>query len=391
MMSEFPKVLIVGGPDVDARLDLMHTLKDDFEIRAIGTEKSLRQKFNDEGFGYDDYTMGRGVNPVKDLMAFRQLTIIFRKLKPMIVHTFDTKPGVWARMAARLAGVPVVVGTLPGLGSLYAADNVVRKILRSIYQGLQSLASKCSDLTIFQNHDDARQFIETGVVDEQKTKVILGSGVNTKVYSQTQISDESRAKLKNEFGIQDSEIVVTMISRIIRSKGVIEYVEAALNVSNQIPSVRFLLIGAEDVGSIDRLATEELAKLNKAVIWPGARQDIPAILAISDVFVLPSAYREGIPRVLLEAASMGLPIITTDSPGCNEVVENEANGLLIPPRDAEALSQAVNCLVEDQKLRQRFGEKSRQRVEEVFDISVIARQIRSVYYDLLASRSVYEA
>ena len=205
------------------------------------------------------------------------------------------------------------------------------------------------------------------------------------MYSQIQISDENRAELKKEFGIQDSEIVVTMISRIIRSKGVIEYAEAALNVRNQMPHVRFLLIGAEDDGSIDQLATEELAKLKRSVIWPGARQDVPAILAISDVFVLPSAYREGIPRVLLEAASMGLPIITTDSPGCNEVVENQANGLLIPPRDSGALTQAVICLVEDQKMRQRYGEISRQQAEQVFNISVIARQIRSVYYDLLAS------
>lgn len=387
-MSELPKVAIVGGPDVDARIELMQHLKSNFETVAVGTNKALSEKFKSEGFEYQVYNLGRGVNPIQDLIAFGQLIYIFRKIKPLIVHTFDTKPGVWARLAARLAGVPVVIGTLPGLGSLYGADSLFRRIIRSIYQLLQFLASKYSDLTIFQNEDDVRQFIEAGIVDENKTKVVLGSGISTKIFDKTRFSDRKNNDLKIEFGIKKSEIVVTMVSRIIRSKGVFEFVEAAKMVRSQNQNVRFLLIGSEDLDSLDQLNSQELVMLKESVIWPGSRQDIPSILAASDIFILPTALREGIPRVLLEAAAVGLPIITTDTPGCKEVVENGVNGFLVSLRDPAAFSQAVIRLVEDQKLRISFGKKSRQRAVEKFDISVISNETQLVYQHLLAAHDV---
>jgi N,N'-diacetylbacillosaminyl-diphospho-undecaprenol alpha-1,3-N-acetylgalactosaminyltransferase len=150
--------------------------------------------------------------------------------------------------------------------------------------------------------------------------------------------------------------------------------------------VRFLLIGPNDDSSLDRLSRAELAQLKQVVSWSGPRRDIPVVLASSDIFVLPSAYREGIPRVLLEAASMGLPIVTTDSAGCNEVVEDSVNGLLVPVHDATALGKALLRLVADSELRARFGEASRRRALEHFDLSIVVEQTRSVYRRLLADR-----
>ena len=197
--------------------------------------------------------------------------------------------------------------------------------------------------------------------------------------------------LRSELRIQPDEIVVTMISRLIRSKGVLEFMDAARAVHLNYPHVRFLLIGPEDKESIDRLDAVELTELKQTVIWPGVRRDIPAVLAISDIFAFPTAHGEGIPRVLMEAASMRLPIVTTDAPGCNEVVDNGINGFLIPVHDANALSQAILRLIKQPELRERFGDASRRRMVERFDLSVIATQTRLVYRQLLARKGLLNA
>lgn len=383
-MSLLPRVLLAGGPDIDARLDLMHRLNGDFNISAIGSSPSLHERFLAEGFDYTAYRLSRRVNPLWDLLTVGEVVILLRKLEPQIVHTFDSKPGVWVRLAARLAGVPIIIGTLPGLGSLYTRNSLITSLLRYVYEKLQMLACRVSDVTVFQNHDDAHQFVAAGVVSEEKTAVILGSGVATDVYAPAVVSETKLDQLRRELAVQPDAIVVSMVGRIIRSKGVLEYMAAAQEVRARYPRVHFLLVGADDHESLDRLSSEELAQLRKAVTWPGPRQDISAILALSDIFVFPSAYREGVPRVLLEAASMGLPIVTTDSPGCKEVVKDGVNGYLVPVRDPGALSRAIFRLVEQPELCRRFGRLSRQRAVDRFDISVVAEQTRSLYRQLLA-------
>jgi len=386
-MNSLPKVLLAGGPDIDARLDLMHRLHGDFNMSAVGSSESLHDRFLGEGFDYSSYHLSRKANPFLDLLTVGQMVIMLRKLEPQIVHTFDSKPGVWVRLAARLAGVPIIIGTLPGLGSLYARDNLTTRLVRFVYERLQKLACSISDLTVFQNYVDARQFVTAGVVSQEKTAVILGSGVATNLYAPARVSGTERDRLRRELGVQLDAIVVSMVARVIRSKGVLEYMAAAQEVRARYPKVHFLLIGADDHESLDRLGPEELTQLRKSLTWLGPRRDIPAILALSNIFVFPSAYREGIPRVLLEAASMGLPIVTTDSPGCNEVVKHGLNGYLVPERDPVALSRAILRLVEQPELCRRFGYFSRHRAVERFDISVVAEQTRSMYRQLLARKA----
>lgn len=382
-----PAVLLVGGPDVDARIPLMRFLRNDFEIAAVGSNPALADHFSAAGFTYYTYGLGRSTNPLRDALAIWQLTGIFRRLKPRIVHAFDTKPGVYACIAARLAGVPVVVGTVTGLGSLYVTDSWSVRMLRRVYEQLQKLASAFSDLTIFQNRDDASQFVDGGVVPAGKALLIPGSGVMTDVYSQSAITKEDRLRLRAQLGLPPDEPVVTMISRVIRSKGVLDFVAAARDASERGLRARFVLVGADDPESVDRLTNAERDLLRKTVIWTGPRRDIAAILGISSAFVLPTAYREGIPRVLLEAASMGLPIVTTDSPGCNDVVEDGVNGFLIRAGDPAALGKAILQLLEQPELREHFGQISRRRAVEQFDLSVIASQTRLAYARLLAGRA----
>jgi glycosyltransferase involved in cell wall biosynthesis len=386
-MVGMPKVVLVGGIDVDARIELMRCLSNDFELSALGSLEALYESFSKEGFKYSTYNLGRGANPLQDIITIIQLFFIFRKQKPQLVHTFDTKPCVWARIAARLAGVPVVMGTLPGLGSLYGNDSLFNSLVRAVYEKLQQYACHISDLTMFQNSDDAHQFIDAGVVPAKKVIIVPGSGVATERFSPEQVPEAKRKTLRAELGLRSDEIVVTMVSRLIRSKGVLEFATAARNIRCQYPDVRFLLVGPVDNDSMDRLNPAEIEQVKQSVTWTGPRRDIPEILAMSNIFVLPSTYREGIPRVLLEAASMGLPIVTTNSPGCNEVVENGFNGYLVPAHDPNALSQAIERLVKQPELRTIFGHFSRQLALERFDLTVIAEQIREAYQQKLASQS----
>jgi len=376
-------VLYIGGPDVNTRIPLMQCLNN-FKIIAVGSSRNLKNEFSKAGFKFYLYTLHRGTNVFVDIYTILYLMRLFCLLKPDIVHTFDTKPGVLGRIAAKLVGVPVVIGTLPGLGGLYTNNSLSSRVKRKIYQPMQTLACRISDLTIFQNRDDLRQFVLAKIVQRKKSQIIYGSGVNTTFFDPDTITRQQHQSIRDEFGVPSDGLLITMITRLIRSKGVKEFSIAAGLVKNRYPNVIFLLVGPRDRDSGDSLADNELAYVKNHIYWAGARSDIVTILAASDFLVLPSFYREGIPRVLLEAASMRLPIITTNSPGCREVVEDGENGFLIPARNVEALADAIEALVKDKNLRHKYGLVSRKRVIQRFDLSVIANQTGNTYLDLLA-------
>ena len=180
--------------------------------------------------------------------------------------------------------------------------------------------------------------------------------------------------------------MVTMISRVIRSKGVLEFAEVAGQIRAVRPHVRCILAGPADGDARDRLGKPELTALRGSGIWIGPRSDVPALLSVSDIFVLPSAYPEGIPRVLLEAASMGLAIVTADAPGCREVVEHNVTGLLVPAGDGAGLREAIRRLLDAPALRARFGRAARRLAVERFDLSVVAAETDAVYRQLLTRK-----
>jgi glycosyltransferase involved in cell wall biosynthesis len=363
----------------------MKRLSGSFDVCAVGTEPTLASSFARKGFRYRSYRMSRNVDPIMDVYAVWQLVRIFREERPSVVHTFDTKPAVWGRLAAKVAGVPVVIGTLPGLGSLYVTPNWRGRLARLVYQPLQTAACRWADLTVFQNDDDAREFERRRVVPRARATVISGSGVPTDVYAPSDAGAASR--LRAELGFEAS-VVVVMLSRVLRSKGVLDFAAASRAVRLADPSVRFVLVGEEDADSLDQASAAELDDVRDSVLWLGRRKDVKDILGLADVFVFPSYYREGVPRVLLEAASMGLPLVAADVPGSREVVVDGVNGFLVAPRDPDAIADAVLRLALAPELRRHFGNRSRQLAVSRFDLAVVAERIESLYHDLLASKRV---
>jgi glycosyltransferase involved in cell wall biosynthesis len=384
-----PRVMIVGGADVAARLPLMERLRDEFELVAVGCGSEPAAAFAERGFAYRAYApLHARVSPLDDARGFVELARIFRAARPQIVHAFDTKAGVWGCLAARTVGVPVSLGTVNGLGFLFRDDTWKRRLLARSYRLLQRLACRASNVTVFQNPDDARVFVDRRLVRPERVVLVPGSGVRTDQLDPKRFDPAQRARLRAELGLGADDVVIIMVTRVIRSKGVLDLLAVARALRATHPRARFLLVGAHEPESMDRLDDAELRALESELVWVGQRSDVPALLAASDAMAFPSGYGEGIPRVLLEAASMALPIVTTDAPGCREAVEPGRNGFLVPIGDVAALTRSVAQLVADAELRHRLGAAGRERAVARFDLAVVAERTRGLYRELLAHGAV---
>lgn len=384
-MTTKTRLLLVGGPDVDARLPFIATLKG-YEVAAAGSDMSLNATFEAVGVDYFYYPLDRRTNPLADLRTFVALFRIFRRWRPTIVHTFDTKPGVWGRLAAKAARVPIVIGTLPGLGHLYVADSLKNRLFRSVYEPLQRLASRKSDLTIFQNSDDLQQFTQQGIVHQNNSVVIAGSGIDTDEFSKSAQELKKLVAKRAALKLDDDQIIFTLIARLLRTKGIDEFANAARALIMEGASARFIVIGYHEPQAADSMSEAEIAALAGPVEFLGKRDDVAELLALSHVFVLPTYYREGVPRVLLEAAAMELPLIATDMPGCREVVVDGENGFLVRPKNVEALANAMRRLYHDPKMRAKFGQASRALVETHFDLKVVSSDTNDRYQRLIKEK-----
>ncbi|MDH3224839.1 MAG: glycosyltransferase, partial [Gemmatimonadota bacterium] len=244
------RVLIVGGDDVHKRIDLMSALAGRFRFAGAGSDLRRAEDFVAAGFPFIYYPMDRGTNPLSDARSYWFLRRVIRRLQPDLVHAFATKPAVWGRLAARGANVPVVIGTLPGLGSLYSRHDLRTRFVRTIYEPLQKRACHGSDLTVFQNEGDLRQFVDAGLAPPDRTAIISGSGVRTDLLDPAKLNPGAARAVRREVGAKEGDVVVTMISRIIRSKGVLEFARAAQLLQETHPAAKFVLVGPDDQSSL---------------------------------------------------------------------------------------------------------------------------------------------
>lgn len=387
-MNLQPRILIIGGPDVHLRIELIRLLRAQYHIQIAGSSPDITALFEREGLKYHYYPMGQTVNPFSYFASLSAIFSIIRSERPHIVHTFDTKPSILGRLAAVLNRVPVVVATITGLGSLYIIQKAwYPRLIRPVYEFLQRILGGISDLTFFYTQDDASFFVSRGLVNRKKAFVIPGSGVLLDRFSRQRFSNAESNETRSEIGLPNESAVVTMIARLVRSKGVLLFAEIARRVKVRVPQAHFLLIGPQDQDSLDSLSAEELSEVCEAVQWIGPRQKIENYLAISDIFVLPSE-REGIPRVLVEAASMGLPLVASDLPGCRDVIVHGENGFLIFPRDLDRFEQAIVDLLTHPGTRHQFGAASRELVMQKFDLKKIADTLANTYAELLERKGL---
>jgi len=328
----------------------------------------------------------KGVNPIEDLKTLLQLYRIFKREKFDVVHNFTIKPNIYGNIAAKLAKIPIIINSVTGLGYVFTEKGIKNNVLKWIVVNLYKIAFKFSNKVIFLNQDDLELFKRYKIIDRHKVLVIKGEGVNTEKFSLQNVDKAGIEKLYNELGISQHcpSAIVTLIARLIWHKGIREFVEAAKILKKKYPDVLFLLVGPIDTGNPAAVSKDyiEEAEEGGAVKYIGKRDDIREILYISDVVTLPS-YREGIPRVLLEAMSMEKPIVTTNTIGCREVVEEGKNGFLVPVKNPVALADAIERLINNKELRVRFGKCGRGKVLKEFDERIVVKKTMQVYEEIL--------
>ena len=372
-----PTVWHIGGEDVRLRIPLLLELrKRNFTVGAVGSEDG--KAFAEHNISYFRYDLARGINPIADRQTRSQLLQLFRQHRPDVMHGFDTKPAMIAPIVAKKAGIVGRVRTITGMGYVFSSSDPLALTLRPIYRHLQKQASAATKITIFQNSDDREYFRKYEMVQSDRDALVLGSGIDVEGILQKIPIPELLAATRKELEL-DGKLVVTMIARLVATKGVREYLEAAKLVCQELKNVVFLLVGPSATEGKQAVPVKEIEQYAEFVRYLGSRNDIPTLLSLTDLFVLPSYYREGVPRVLLEAAAMQLPLISTDMPGCKEVVRDQWNGLLVPPRDAKTLAAKILLLLESEDQRKLMGIRSKSHVSENFSLDQVAESYAEIY------------
>jgi glycosyltransferase involved in cell wall biosynthesis len=310
----------------------------------------------------------KAMNPPADARLFCTLYRWYRRERPDVVHHFTIKPVIYGSLAARLAGVPRVVNTVTGLGFVFTEERLA--LLRRLVEWQYRLALAGAHFTFFLNRDDLKLFRARRLITSEKAGLLPGEGVDCQFFAPAVITESSPAQ----------PLTFLMVARMLREKGVEEFVEAARRVKRDFPETCFQLLGGRDERNPTVVPQIDLDRWQAegVVTWLGEVPDVRAIVGQADVVVLPS-YREGIPRALLEAAAMGKALITTDTVGCREVVDDGVNGLLVPVKDAEALARAMVCLIEHPEMRKCMGKAGREKMEREFDERIVVEKTLQVY------------
>jgi len=372
--SRMPKLLLFANTDwylYNFRLALAK------ELRAQGNEVILlsppgdfKDRLRQHGFQWLPFPLARqGVNPFNELQTLWRLVRIYRQVKPDVVHHFTIKPVIYGSLAAHLLGIPDIINSITGLGHLFIDPGLGTSLLRQIAKWLYRFSLRRTQV-IFENPEDRNIFIQNKFIQPEQSHLIPGTGVDVEKFKPV--------PKKNDLPL------VLFSSRLLVTKGLLEFVDAARLLRQKGIKARFAIAGTPDPGnpaSIPGGQIEAWKESGMVEIW-GWQDDMPSVLARTDIFCLPS-YREGVPNALLEACACGIPIVATDVPGCRDVVTHDRNGLLVPPRDSQSLADALEKLLADPKLRDAMGRAGRQVAVEKFSLRHNIEQNLHIYHGFL--------
>lgn len=334
------------------------------------------QRLVAEGLCWQPVPMDRrSLNPLRELIFFWQFVRLLRREKPDLIHSFTIKCAIYGSLAARLAGVPARVNAVAGMGYVFISDSPKASLLRPLVRMLLKLALGGRNARlILQNPDDVVLFRQARLVDPDHVRLIPGSGVDCERFSPAPEP------------VTDGRSRVVLPARLLWDKGLAEYVEAARLLRARGVPVDLLLAGDPDPGN-PAAVPESVVRgwVSEGLLqWLGHVDDMPALFRSVHIVALPS-YREGLPKGLIEAGASGCALVTTDVPGCREVVTHEVDGLLVPVKDGVALADAIERLVRDPVLRNTLGAAARKKAIAEFDERIVVARTLDVYAELLGS------
>lgn len=342
------------------RIDMMHCfIEQGHEVYALGNENEAdwKDEFAKKGILYRQIDVQRnGTNPIKDLKSIKSIKSVLAEIMPDKIFTYQAKTVIYGTIAANKLGITEVYPLIAGLGSLYLKDDIKTKIIRKIQMSEYKYSMRKCPAVFFQNSDDVNIFRQAKSITRQDIVLLRGSGVNLERFT--------LQPMPEKFGF-------LCISRLIRDKGVYEYLEASRKIKQVFPDVRCLLVGPYD-SNPSSLKPEELQQfIDDGVIeYFGEQSDVIPYLAQCNVFVLPS-YREGTPKTILEAMACGRATITTDAPGCREAVDDGVNGVLVPVKNVEKLIEAMKFSINNPERIKKMATQGRKKAEEIFDVEKV--------------------
>ncbi len=340
------------------RLGLIKALqKEGYKVIAIAPRDEYAKKLEDAGVEFYEIKINnKGTNPIEDMKLIFDYVKVYKKAKPDVILSYTIKPNIYGSIAAGIVKIPVI-SNISGLGTVFLNDSITSKIARNLYK----IGLKFPKKVFFQNRDDRDLFLKYKLVDIKKTDLLPGSGIDTQKFAPIEIQRD------------DNKIKFLMIARLVKDKGLYEYLKTAELLKQKYKNVEFLLLGAFYQGNPTSISKEELEVwIQRGIIkYLGMSDSIEEEIAKVDCIVLPS-YREGLSRVLLEAAAMAKPIVTTDVPGCRDVVDDGVNGFLCEVRDYKSLAEQMEKIINLSSLkREQMGQRGREKVLQNFDERVV--------------------
>lgn len=340
-----------------------------YDVTIVAQDTGRSADIRALGLGFIDLPIDKaGVNPVKEASTFWFLYRLFRREKPDIVHNVGLKAILWGGLAARLAGVKGIVSAVSGLGVLFSPDYPRKGLRKAVTSVLKYIHRKEGVCCIFHNMEDRDVLLQAGVVTESQCFRTMGSGIDLNEYACCPEPTEGK-------------IHILFTARMVEDKGVLVLVEAASRLKDEFAdSVDFLLCGGLDTNP-KAITKEQLESLcdGTYIKWLGMRSDVLRLLRESHIFAFPSYYKEGLPKSCIEAAAVGRPVVTCDSTGCRDAVEDGVTGFLVPVKDSEALAERLRWLITHPQERKMMGEAARAFAEKTFSIKEVVDIHMDIY------------
>ncbi|WP_257305579.1 glycosyltransferase family 4 protein [Geothrix campi] len=344
------------------------------EIHCLCPDGPYRPRLEAMGFRWFETPLERqGTDPIAEWKLLQRVRQVLHETRPDLLHNFTLKSVVWGTRAARAEGIPALVNALAGMGSVFRGDTMKGALIRPVIKGLlrRSLSGH-RQRVIFQNPDDLQLAVKELGVDPCTAALIRGSGVNTARFTPALISPDPPVAL--------------FVGRLLKDKGILTFISAAEQLHKTHPSLRFRIAGSADAGNPSSLQISDIKKISSErpyLEFLGHVEDMVQIYRGASFMVLPTAYGEGVPRSLIEAAACGLPLIATDHPGCREIVLDGVNGFTVQPKDSQALADAIRKLLKNSDQMITMGVQGRTLVETEFSEESVIKRTLQIYRDLM--------
>ncbi|MBW4673232.1 MAG: glycosyltransferase family 4 protein [Desmonostoc geniculatum HA4340-LM1] len=377
-------ICAIGGTvETLLRPQIDYFLSHNFSVEIACSPGLDVEKLQQRGYVIHPIEIDRRISPVRNLRSIYQLIQLMRQNQYDLVHVHTPIAAVLGRIAAKLAGVKRIVYTAHGFPFHdRSSPNEYR-----FYSTVEKLAAFITDLILTQNYEDIATAKKLGMCPPEKLRY-LGNGVDINRFQRHRLNSTHQIELRKSLGIPDNtDLIIGTIGRITHKKGSGYLIEAAAKLLPDFPNLQVLVIGSQLSSDPEPFQKQLIEKihdlgLEKHVILTGEREDIPEILGLLDIFTLPTFTHEGLPRSIVEAMSMGLPVVATDIRGCREAVIHGKTGLIVPPQNSEKLAEALGILLSTYELRQSYGKASRERVEVDYDEELVFKRLNKYYQDL---------